>query len=144
MLCLNGYMDNQTPKKRVLFVCMYNSVRSQMAEGLLREFGKGKFDAFSAGVHASEVNPVAVAVMKEIGINISGQQSKTVDIFLNESFDYVITVCDINSEACPAFPGALQTLHWNIPDPSHAAGDPLEAFRKTRDLLAQKISEELV
>jgi arsenate reductase len=142
-LCLNGHMDSQE-KKRVLFVCIFNSVRSQMAEGLLRDLAGEKFEVFSAGVHASRVNPLAIEAMEEIGIDISHQQSKTLDHFLNEPFDYVITVCELNSETCPTFRGAKQTLHWNIPDPNHAVGDHKEAFREIRDVLSQKIGEELL
>src|SRR4030065_1777391 len=103
---------------RVLFLCSYNSVRSQMAEGILRHAGGDRFDVFSAGLHHSEVNAVAIAVLREVGIDISHQRSKEVGEYLGKTdFDYVITVCDPASPHCPVFPGRAEQLHWPIADP---------------------------
>src|SRR5689334_16832416 len=110
------------PKQRVLFLCTHNSARSQMAESLLRAFGGATFEAFSAGTEATHVRPLAIRAMGELGIDISGQESKTLDRYLNEPFDAVITVCDQANEACPVFFGARQRLHWSFPDPSKAEG----------------------
>src|SRR5919198_3201305 len=107
-----------TDAQRVLFLCTHNSARSQMAEGLLRHFGGGRFEAFSAGTEASHVRPLAIRAMNEIAIDISGQQSKTLDRFLGQRFDAVITVCDQANEACPVFFGARERLHWSFPDPA--------------------------
>ncbi len=93
-------------RRRVLFLCTHNSARSQMAEGLLRHLAGDHFEAMSAGTEATHVRPLAIRAMEEIGIDISGQESKTLDRYLHESFDYVITVCDDANEACPFFPGA--------------------------------------
>src|SRR5688572_20334952 len=96
---------------RVLFVCTHNSARSQMAEGLLMHFGRDRFDVHSAGTEATSVRPEAIAVMDEINIDISGQESKTVDRYLGEPFEWVITVCDRARQSCPVFPGAENTGH---------------------------------
>ena len=128
---------------RVLFLCTHNSARSQMAEGLLRSLGGGRFEVFSAGTEATAVRPEAIAVMREIGIDISGQTSKTLDIFLDQPFDYVITVCDVAAESCPVFLGTGQRLHWSFPDPSGAKGTEakrLDAFREVRDAIRSQIS----
>ena len=122
---------------RVLILCTGNSARSQMAEGLLRHLGQGRFEVESAGTHPTQVKPEAIQVMKEIGIDISSQRSKSVDEFRGAEFDYVITVCDNANESCPVFPGAPQRLHWGLPDPA-AVSDPskrLDAFREVRDAL---------
>src|SRR6266849_6421765 len=100
--------------KRVLFICTGNPARSQMAEGLLKSIGKSEFKVFSAGTHPMPVRPKAVQVMKEIGIDISDQYSKTLDGFVDQPFDYVITVCDNAKESCPVFYAAKNTLHWSI------------------------------
>ncbi len=134
-------------KTRVLFVCTHNSARSQMAEGLLRRLGGDRFEATSAGTEASRVRPEATAVMREIGVDISGHESKTLGRYLGESFDYVITVCDGANEACPVFPGAKKRLHWSLEDPSRADGgeeERLEVFRAVRDRLEERIEKELV
>src|SRR5688500_18413936 len=108
--------------KRVLFLCTHNSARSQMAEGLLRTLGQGRFEVFSAGTEATRVRPEAIAAMRELGIDISGQTSKTLERFLREPFDEVITVCDDANETCPVFPGARNRRHWSIDDPSRVQG----------------------
>lgn len=118
---------------RVLFLCTHNSARSQMAEGFLRQFGGERFAVYSAGTAPSGVNPLAIAVMREAGIDISEQHSKSMSEFLGQDFDYVITVCDQANEACPVFPGDPQRIHWSFPDPSAVEGDEqrLAAFDRT-------------
>ena len=134
-------------KKRVLFICTHNSARSQMAEGLLRHLGGDQFEAFSAGTEATLVRPLAIKAMAEIGIDISGQQSKTLNRYLNEPFDEVITVCDTAAEACPIFPGAAKRHHWSFPDPSKATGseaEQLAVYRRVRDEIRARIEKELL
>jgi arsenate reductase len=134
-------------KKRVLFLCTHNSARSQMAEGLLRHLAGGRFEAFSAGTEATHVRPLAVRAMGEIGVDISGQVSKTLDRYLHEPFDHVITVCDDANEACPFFPGAKSRLHWSFEDPSKAEGseeERLAVFRSARDRIRRRIEDDLV
>jgi arsenate reductase (thioredoxin) len=109
-------------KQRVLFICTHNSARSQMAEGLLRHFGGERFEVFSAGTEATQVRPLAIRAMAELGIDISRQESKTLDSYLGKPFDEVITVCDRAAEACPVFPGALRHRHRSFEDPSKATG----------------------
>jgi arsenate reductase len=133
--------------KRVLFLCTHNSARSQMAEGLLRHLGHGQFAAFSAGTAATQVRPEAIAVMAELGMDISKQESKTMDRFLSEPFDEVITVCDQANEACPFFPHAGTRRHWSIADPAGVMGtehERLAPFRSTRDALRERIETELL
>jgi len=117
---------------RVLFVCTHNSARSQMAEALL---GRNEaFEAFSAGTEATRVNPYAIRALAELGLDWSAARSKSVTEFLDQRFDYVITVCDHARETCPVFPGAHRTLHWGLDDPSEVQGDDatkMAAFRQT-------------
>jgi arsenate reductase (thioredoxin) len=123
-------------KKTVLILCTGNSARSQMAEGLLRHDAGDRFDVASAGTQPSQVRPEAVAVMGEIGIDISGQRSKSVDEFASRGFDYVLTVCDRAKESCPVFPGHGNRIHHSFEDPAAAEGsnaDKLAAFRRVRD-----------
>jgi arsenate reductase (thioredoxin) len=136
-----------TEKSRVLFLCTHNSARSQMAEGLLRHLAGDRFEAMSAGTEATRVRALAIRAMEEIGIDISGQESKTLDRYLEEPFDYVITVCDDANEACPFFPGAQSRLHWSIEDPSKAEGseeERLETFRRVRDGIKDRMQADLV
>lgn len=122
----------------MLFVCTHNSARSQMAEGWLRAIAADRFEAHSAGVEATRVRPEAVHVMAEAGVDISGQESKSWERYLQQPFDWVITVCDDAAEACPVFPGPARRVHWSIPDPSRTAGSDAErlaAFRAARDRL---------
>ena len=129
-------------KLRVLFVCTHNSARSQMAEGFLREYGGGRFEAFSAGTEGTAVRPEAIRAMAEVGIDISGHESKTVDRFLGQPFAWVITVCDQAREACPVFPGAEETAHWGFDDPSAATGgddERMAVFRRVRDEIARRV-----
>jgi len=121
---------------RVLFLCTHNSARSQMAEGLLRRLAGDRFEVASAGTEARGVNPLATRAMAEIGIDLRGHTSKTLDRFLGERWDYVITVCDSANESCPAFPGARTRLHRSFDDPSAARGSDeqrLPVFRRVRD-----------
>ena len=132
---------------RVLFLCTHNSARSQMAEGLLRHLAGERFEAHSAGTEATHVRPLAIRVMDEIGIDVSGQESKTLDRYVGERFDYVITVCDEANEACPFLPGAKNRLHWSFEDPSQATGsedERLKVFQRVRDEIGEYIEQELV
>ena len=140
-------MSESASKQRVLFLCTHNSARSQMAEGLLRARDGERFEAFSAGTEATHVRPLAIRAMAELGIDIAGQQSKTLDRYLNEQFDAVVTVCDQANEACPVFFGARQRLHWSFPDPSKAEGteeQQLEVYRQVRDAIRERIERELL
>lgn len=135
-------------KRKILFLCTTNSCRSQMAEGILRNFYGNKFEAFSAGAKPSYVHPFAVKVMAEIGIDISNQRSKSVEEFTGQEFDYVITLCgDYAKEVCPVFIGrAKERLHWNFVDPAEAEGseeEVLTVFRKVRDEIKMKIDKEI-
>lgn len=128
--------------KRVLILCTGNSARSQMAEGLLRDLAGDRFEVYSAGVSPSLVRPEAIAAMREIGIDISHHRSKSIDEFLGQSFDYVITVCDNANQQCPTFPGKAERIHWSIPDPAEVNGDAntrMAAFRSARDELRERL-----
>lgn len=132
---------------KVLFLCTHNSARSQMAEGLLRHLAGDRFEAHSAGTEAIYVRPLAVRAMAEIGMDVSDQESKTLEGYLGEPFEYVITVCDAAKEACPVFPGAKNRLHWSFEDPAQATGteeERLEMFRKVRDEIREHIERELL
>jgi arsenate reductase (thioredoxin) len=134
-------------KSRVLFLCTHNSARSQMAEGLLRHLAGDRFEAMSAGTEATRVRPLAIRAMEEIGIDISHQESKTLERYLEEPFDHVITVCDEANEACPFFPGARSRLHWSFEDPSKAEGseeERLAVFRSVRNRIKDRVQAELV
>ena len=132
---------------RVLILCTGNCVRSQMAEGLLRRLGNDTYEVHSAGSKPNGyVSPLAVEAMGKIGIDISGQRSKSVAEFEGQRFDTVITVCDSAAEECPVFPGS-QGIHWSIWDPGNAAGshkERLEAFCGVRDELASRLRQFLV
>lgn len=131
-------------KKRVLILCTGNSARSQMAEGLLRNDGGDRFEVFSAGVEPSLVRPQAIEAMREIGIDISGHRSKSVDEFAGQEFDYVITVCGNANERCPVFPGRTERLHWPFDDPAAAEGDEAAksaVFRRVRDEIREKLKD---
>jgi arsenate reductase len=125
---------------RVLTLCTANSARSQMAEGILRWLGGENVESYSAGTNPSRVNPFAVRVMQEIGVDISGQRSKSVTEFLGKPIDVVITVCDNAAENCPTFPGRVERIHWSFPDPAAVEGDDakLVAFRQVRDGLIER------
>ena len=131
-------------KKRVLIICTGNVARSQMGEGLLRHFGGDRFEVFSGGLVPSYVRPNAIAVMQELGIDISDHRSKSVNEFFDhDRFDYVITVCDHAAQYCPTFPGEAKRIHWSIKDPVVIGDDEaqLEAFRAARDDLKSRIQE---
>ena len=134
-------------KTKVLFLCTHNSARSQMAEGLLRHLAGDRFEVMSAGTEATQVRPLAVRAMDELGIDISDQESKTMERFLGDTFDYVITVCDDANEACPIFPGARRRLHWSFEDPAQATGseeERLRVFQSVRDEIRERIEGELL
>lgn len=134
-------------KRRVLFLCTHNSARSQMAEGLLRALGGERFEAYSAGTEATHVRPLAIKAMDELGIDIGSQQSKTLDRYLHEPFELVITVCDTAAETCPIFPGASERRHWSFEDPSQAKGseeEQLAVYRRVRDGIRERIERDLL
>ena len=125
-------------KKRILVLCVGNSCRSQIAEGYLRYFAQDKAEIFSAGVETHGVNPKAIQVMKEDGIDISSQTSNHVDEYQNEKFHYVLTVCENGKDRCPYFPAMEKQFHQNFKDPASAQGSPeevLNEFRKVRDAI---------
>ena len=129
-------------KQKVLILCTGNSARSQMAEGLLRSMAGERFEIASAGVSPSNVRPEAIEAMRETGVDISNHRSKSVDEFLGQEFDYVITVCDNANEQCPVFPGNTRRLHWSFDDPAAAKGDEeqrLAVFRRGRDEIRQRL-----
>jgi arsenate reductase len=131
-----------TQRQRVLFLCTGNSARSQMAEGLLRHIASDQFEVFSAGTRPVGLNPNAVTAMAEIGIDIAGSRSKSVDEFAGQQFDYVFTVCDNAKESCPIFPGAGKRLHHSFEDPAAAPIDQQAViFRKVRDQIAARLRE---
>ena len=127
---------------RVLFVCTHNSARSIMAEALLRAKGGDAFEVFSAGTEAAEVRPLTLTLLRESGLPTEGLRSKSVQEFMGQAFDYVITVCDAARQNCPVFPGEGERFHWGYPDPSQAAGseeERLEAFRRVFTAISQRI-----
>jgi len=136
-------------KTSVLFVCIHNSARSQMAEGLLNHLGNDRFEAASAGIEPGTLNPVAVAAMRQVGIDISGNATKSVQSFVERGFDfdYVITVCDkASAERCPVVPGSATRLHWPFPDPSTFTGsfdEKLVPTARVRDAIRERIMEWL-
>ncbi len=130
--------------KRILVLCTGNSARSQMGEGLFRKEGGADYEVASAGTAPSRVRPEAVAVMNEIGIDISGHRSKSIDEFTGQHFDYVVTVCDNARDQCPVFPGRAERIHWSLEDPAAVQGsepERLAAFRRIRDQLHQNVRE---
>tara|TARA_Y100001968_G_scaffold325454_1_gene366728 strand:+ start:3150 stop:3596 length:447 start_codon:yes stop_codon:yes gene_type:complete len=135
--------------EKVLFVCIHNSARSQMAEAFLNQLGEDRFLAESAGLEPGELNPVVVEVMQEVGLDLSGNGCDSIDDFLPRAgeFSYVITVCDETAaERCPTFPGEVMRLHWGFPDPSSFEGsfeDRLERSREVRDLIQSRIKKWL-
>jgi arsenate reductase len=137
-------MEEREEKKKVLFICTHNSARSHMAEGIMNHLHADRYRAWSAGTQPSGVKPLAVRAMSEIGIDISGHQSKNVDEFLDKEFDYVVTVCDRARETCPFFPGARRALHKGFEDPSAAEGSEekrMAVFRRVRDEIRAWIAE---
>jgi arsenate reductase len=133
-------------KPRVLFLCTGNSARSQMAEGWLRHLAGDRYEAVSAGTDPVGLNPLAVEVMKEAGIDIASHRSKKLDLYLGQRFDHVITVCDLAQQTCPLFPGAVRTHHWSFEDPASVEGthgQRLAAFRTMREQIRQRVVEFL-
>ena len=123
-------------KKKILFICTHNSARSQMAEGYMNAKYGARFEVFSAGTEVTRVHPMAIAVMKEIGIDISGHQSKLIDELFGKGIETVITVCDSVQRAWPFFPGAKEEIHQSFPDPSGFTGTDEEiriGFQRVRD-----------
>lgn len=123
--------------KRILILCTGNSCRSQIAEGYLRHFAKGKAEVFSAGIETHGVNPKAIAVMREDGIDISNHTSNNVSEYRDIDFDYVITVCDNAKEHCPVFPSKAKQFHYNFPDPAKATGTNEEIMQQFRNVRNQ-------
>jgi len=131
---------------RVLFLCTGNSCRSQMAEALLRREGQSTVEVFSAGTNPTSVNQLAVHAMAEVGVDISGYQSKGIGPFLGDFFDYVITLCGDANESCPTFPGTPLRLHWPLPDPAKAGGTDeqrMEVFRGVRLEIEHRVEDLL-
>lgn len=132
--------------QRVLFLCTGNSARSQMAEGLLHHLAGDRFDVCSAGTHPVGLNPGAVIAMQELGIDISAQRSKSMEEFVDQTFDYVITVCDRAKESCPRWPHTGHLLHWSFEDPAavlEPAEERRQVFRTVRDQIKTRIEEFL-
>jgi arsenate reductase len=129
-------------KRRVLFLCTHNSARSQMAEGWLRHLGGDRFEVHSAGTEATRVRPLALRAMAEVDVDLSGHTSKTLDRYLTEPWDDVITVCDVANETCPFFASGGRRLHWSFPDPSGATGsddEQLAVYRRVRDAIRDRV-----
>jgi arsenate reductase len=134
-------------KKRILILCTGNSARSQMAEGLLGHDAGDRFEVFSAGTKPSRVRPEAITVMRELGIDISGNRSKHVDEFVGQQFDYVLTVCDNANESCPVFPGRATRIHRNFDDPAALEGpeqERLALFRRVRDEIRAYLAADIL
>jgi arsenate reductase len=129
-------------KKKVLFICTHNAARSQMAEGYMNAKYGDRYEVFSAGTEVTRVHPMAIEVMKEIGIDISGHRSKLIDELFGKRIETVVTVCDSAQKACPFFPGAKNVIHQSFPDPSGFQGSDEEVragFRKVRDEIIRRI-----
>jgi len=129
-------------KTKVIFVCTHNSARSQMAHGLLQAIGGDAFDVYSAGTESTLVKPFAIQALADSGIDISHHTSDHIDKYMDQDFDYVITVCDSAHETCPYFPATKEKLHWSFEDPSNATGDDaqkLQAFIESRKLIEKKL-----
>jgi arsenate reductase len=140
-------LNRKGGKKRVLFLCTHNSCRSQMAEGFLRHHGGDRYEVFSAGTFPSRVNPMAIEVMGEKGIDITGQRSKSIDEFLGQDFDFVVTTCDNARDQCPVFPGQVERLHWGLEGPAETQGsreEKLKVFRRVRDELEKLIQSHFL
>lgn len=137
-------MSQNNKLKKILFLCTGNSARSQMAEGFLKEYGKGNFEVYSAGISPAGVNPNAVKVMQELGIDISSQTSDSVSKELLDKADMLITLCGDARENCPFVPVKVEKLHWALEDPARAEGTEeqvLEKFRKVRDQIKKYVGE---
>ncbi|MBI9095947.1 MAG: metalloregulator ArsR/SmtB family transcription factor [Sphaerochaeta sp.] len=136
-------------KKRIMFVCIHNSARSQMCEAFVRHHANDRFEVSSSGIEAGKLNPLVVQAMAEIGISMDGHYAKPAKEFIDrgEAFDYVVTVCDeSNAERCPMFPGKHERLHWGFPDPSDLSGsvdEKLKAIRPIRDAIQKRVTDWL-
>lgn len=131
-------------KQKILVLCTGNSCRSQMAEGYLRHLAGDRFEVTSAGLEPSVVNPNAIKVMQEDGVDISSHTSKDVVQFIGQQFDYIITVCDNAREHCPYFPGQAERIHWSFEDPAQAVGseeEVLDVFRQVRDKIKSTLKQ---
>ena len=129
-------------KKKVLFICTGNACRSQIAHGLLRDMAGDRFEVFSAGSHPSRVHPMSVAVMEEVGVDISHHTSDFVDDYLDKGIDIAITVCDNANQSCPTFPGKAERIHWSIDDPFKGWNfdtSQMDSFRETRREIKEKL-----
>jgi arsenate reductase (thioredoxin) len=139
---------NEMPKRpSVLIICTGNAARSQMAEALLKHMHEDEFDVYSAGTHPWVVRPGAIEAMAEVGIDISGNRSKSVDEFANKKIDFVLTVCDSARAECPSFPARTKQIHHAFEDPVYAEGDfdaRREAFRRVRDQIKEYLEDEFV
>jgi arsenate reductase (thioredoxin) len=139
--------EGMMEKKRVLFICVHNSARSQMAEGLVNALYADRFWAFSGGTEATRVHPAAIKAMAEIGIDISAHRAKSVDEFVDQPFDYVVMVCDDSQTDCPFFPGGKNYIHHAFEDPAACAGtdeEVLACFRRSRDAIREWIEIDLL
>jgi protein-tyrosine-phosphatase len=132
-----------TPPPRVLFLCTENSARSQMAEGLLRHLAGSSLDIVSAGSHPTEVHPTAIRVLAQMGVDISQHRSKHLDLLREQSFDYIVTVCDRMRECCPTFPGDRELIHWSLPDPAALSGVSAHAQEEAFEQIAQQLLTRL-
>jgi arsenate reductase len=140
-------MAMPTEKKKVLFICTHNAARSQMVEGLLRALHGDRYEVFSAGTEPDRVSPHAIRVMDQIGIDISGHRSKNATEFLDQKFDYAVTVCDSANESCPYFPGGKKILHHSFEDPSALTGTDekiMAGFRYIRNEIRSWIENEFI
>ncbi len=138
----SGRTGGNLSAMRVLFLCTGNSCRSQMAEGWLRHLAEGRFESLSAGVDPHGLNPLAVAVMAEAGVDISSQRSESILEYLADPPDLVVSVCDRAEASCPVFPGRVQRQRWLFPDPARAEGseaEVLSVFRRVRDDIRARI-----
>jgi arsenate reductase len=137
-------MNNGNNKKRVLFICTHNSARSHIAEGLMNSLMGDTYEAYSAGTEPAEVNSLAIKTMAEIDIDISKHRSKSIDQFIKDEFDYVVTVCDHANEVCPFFPGGKNRMHKGFEDPSGFEGneqEKIEVFRRVRDEIKEWLED---
>ena len=133
----DGMYANLKAPVRVLFLCTHNSARSQMAEGILRLLGGEMVEVYSAGNSPTTINPLAIRAMEELNVDIRGQSSKGMEQFLDQKFDFVITVCDRAKESCPIFPGDPNQIHWSFPDPSEATGSEEVRYKVFTQIAAE-------
>lgn len=142
-------MDGNMTQQRILFLCTGNSARSQMAEAFVRKYAGDRFEAYSAGLEPKGLNPLTVKAMNEIGIDVSGQHSKSIETYLGKMhFQYLVTVCDDADKNCPTgIPGVDQRMHWSFEDPAAVEGseeERLAKFREVRDLIEKKVKDWLM